>query len=137
MKRLLLLLMVMAATIAAHANDYDYPYLTVKTADGTETSVAVTELVLTVSDGRLLATNGDGTVAFTLSDLSKMYFAGNSSGISTAVTTYPAPDGEVEVYTTGGILVGRYDSVATAKSKLRSGIYVMKTSDRTLKTVVR
>ena len=128
------MMMVMAATIAAHA--YDYPYLTLQTTDGTETTVAVDELVLTVSDGQLVITNGDGTISLILSDLSKMYFASTSSGISTVMST-PTASGSVEVYTTGGILVGRYDSVATAKSQLRSGVYVMKTNDRTLKTVVK
>jgi NDP-sugar pyrophosphorylase family protein len=135
MRRILLMMMVMAATISAHA--YDYPYLTLQTADGMETSVAVDELVLTISNGQLVATNGDGTVSITLSDLSKMYFSTSSSDILTAVTAFPDPDGQVEVYTTGGVLVGRYDSMATAKSKLRSGVYVMKTNEKSFKTVVR
>ena len=53
MRKILLMMTVMAATIAVHA--YDYPYLTLQTADGTETSVAVDGLVLTISNGQLVA----------------------------------------------------------------------------------
>lgn len=135
MKRILLMMVVMVATIVAHA--YDYPYLTLQTASGTTTSVAVDDLVLTVSDGQLVVTNDDGSVTFTLSELSKMYFSTTASGVPTAVSTVPVADGQVEVYTTGGIFVGSYDSVAAAKSNLRSGVYVMKTNERTIKTVVK
>ena len=134
MNRLFLILLVMASTVLAIAGDYIY--LTLRTADGGETPMAVDKLRLTVSNGQLVATNSDGSVTFPLNELRVMYFSNNASGISTDIVSVPN-DGAVEVYTTGGVLVGRYDSLVEAKGTLKRGIYVMKTNDKTFKIVLQ
>ncbi|MCR4604295.1 MAG: Ig-like domain-containing protein [Prevotella sp.] len=73
MKKLLLLTMVLAGTLGAMA--YDYPYLTFKSSDGTMKSVSVESLVMTFSNGQLVAASSSANDAFVLADLSKMYFS--------------------------------------------------------------
>jgi len=135
MKKTIVFLMAMAGSVAAQA--YEYPYLTIQTADGTEKSVAVESLKLTFSDGKLVVTNSDGTQTFTLSSLSKMYFsASQTAGISDATTTSDA-DGSAEVYSFGGIFLGQFESIAKAKESLKPGIYVVKTKTKTLKISIK
>lgn len=135
MKKTIVFLMAMAGSVAAQA--YDYPYLTIQTVDGTEKSVAVESLKLTFSDGKLVVTNSDGTQTFTLSSLSKMFFsASQTAGISDATTTTDA-DGSAEVYSVGGMFLGKFESIAKAKESLKPGIYVVKTKTKTLKISVK
>ena len=54
--------------------DSDYSHLTFKADNGTEVTVSVEALVMTFSDGQLIATNGEGTQAFSLKDLTTMRF---------------------------------------------------------------
>ena len=134
MKKLVLILLLMVGTLAAEA--YDYPYLTIRTANGTETSVAVSELRLTFSNGQLVATNSTDSVTLTLSELSAMYFTETMNSISTGLQSV-TEDEAVEVYTTGGVLVGRFDTMSQARATLKHGIYVIKTNERTIKTVLK
>lgn len=75
MKKILFTLLTFVGFSSAIAEDYDYPYLTIVTSGGTVKSVAASSLVLTISNGQLVAVNGDGNQTFTLSALSKMYFS--------------------------------------------------------------
>lgn len=79
MKKIVLLLMVVAGVLTAQAGDYTY--LTFETTDGAKASVAVENLTLTVSEGTVTA----GSQTFTLSNLSKMYFSisDETTGIET------------------------------------------------------
>jgi hypothetical protein len=83
MKRIMIALTALLGLLTAHA--YEYPYLVLQTTDGTVTAVGVESLTLTVSDGTLTVTNSEGTTAFTLTDLSKMYFSTTSTGIDNAL----------------------------------------------------
>ena len=134
MKRLFLILSVMASTALAIAGDYIY--LTLRTANGGETPLVVDNRRLTVSNGQLVATNSDGSVTFPLSELRVMYFSNDASGISTDIVSMPN-DGAVEVYTTSGVLVGSYASLTEAKATMKRGIYVIKTNDKTFKIVLQ
>ena len=84
MKRILLYLSMLTATLAMHAEGY--PYLTFQTSDGTLLSLSVSSLALSVSGTSLVCTNGDGTQTFTLSDLSKMYFSESNETNGTIAT---------------------------------------------------
>lgn len=75
MKKLLVILMTMAAAMTAIADDY--PYLTFETSDGNKQSVSTTALTLEISGDKLLVNNG--TQSFTLTDLQKMYFSANDA----------------------------------------------------------
>lgn len=75
MKRLFFILFPALACLDATAQDYTYPYLIFTAADGTQTTLSVTSLEMTFADGRLVATNGDGTTKLTLADLASMTFS--------------------------------------------------------------
>ncbi len=134
MKKLLLTLFLFAGTLAVSA--YDYPYLTFQTSSGTETSVSVESLKMTISDGALVVTNADGETQFTLSDLSKMYFS--ESPTSVAVTAADDVQAEeVEVLSMAGISLGKYANATEARKAMKSGVYVLKSKSQTIKIAVK
>ncbi len=126
----------MMGVATAHAEDYDYPYLAFQTVDGSLQTVAAEGLVITFADGKLVASNGDGSRPFTLSDLSKMYFS-TSAEEADAIGEVESADSPVEIYTVAGICVGRYESLKDARGSLEKGIYVVKSGSRTTKMMVR
>lgn len=123
MKKLLLLLMFMAGTLAANADSYTY--LTFELTDGTKTSVSVSSLSITISGTTLTA----GTQTFTLSNLSKMYFS--SSDDTTGIKSISASElNEVtEVYDLNGHKV--------QKDQMKKGVYIVKSKSETYKLVVK
>jgi len=136
MKKVVLMMVALLGTFVAKASDYDYPYLTIQSTDGTTQSLDVTSLKITFDDGQLVATNASGSQSFTLSSLSKMYFTESASAITTAVGQIPTA-GETNVYTVGGIFVGSFDSMEQAKNSLTKGVYVMKSNQKTFKIAVK
>ena len=81
MKILLLLLTLVLGAGTAHAQSYDY--LTLKQANGTETSLNLDNLRITFADGLLVADNGTQSVSIALADMDKMFFALESTGLNT------------------------------------------------------
>ena len=134
MKKLLFTTLITLGTLQAQA--YDYPYLVFQNTEGTTTVIAVESLSITISDGQLVATNADGTQSFALTDLSKMYFTKQAdlTGISNAGTQ---EDEVVEVFTTGGIKLGKYLNINEAKSSLKPGLYILKSKQKSFKIVVK
>lgn len=125
----------MALAAVATCKAYDYPYLTFQTKDGSEQSVAVESLVLTVADGQLTLTNAETNLVLTLSDLSKMYFSDTYTGIEEVRSA--GAQGAVDVYTLSGVRVGQFASAAAAKSALGSGVYVVKSNSETQKIAIQ
>jgi len=119
----------------------DYPYLMFQTADGNTIAVTASELTITFADGKLIATNAEGTQTLTLTDLSKMYFSttGDANAIEDVKADGPTDMSQepVEVFTLTGISIGKYDTLQQAKSSLSQGIYVVKSASRTLKIAVK
>ena len=136
MKKQFITLLALAGMATAQAEDNDYPYLMFQTTDGTTTAVASSNLTITFSDGKLIATDANtGTQTFTLTDLSKMFFSTDATGIE---ETEAETDNEaVEVFTTTGISLGKFENMKEAQSALERGIYVMKSKSRTLKIAVK
>ena len=104
----------------------DYAYLTFETTDGAKASVAVSSLTLTISGSTLTA----GSQTFTLSNLSKMYFSASDETVTgieeiTAATL----DEAAEIYDLQGHKV--------SKDQMRKGIYIVKSSNRTYKMIVK
>ena len=131
------MIMLMATSLQAHASgDESYEYLVLTTSDGQTTALSVSSLRLTFADGQLVATNDEGSYNFSLADLTKMYFAENTSAIVTMQETLPT-ESTVEVYAIGGRLVGRYSSESEARQRLDKGIYIFKCNNRTYKTTVK
>ncbi len=133
MKKLFLSLMLMTGMTASA---YDYPYLAFETTSGTVQTVSVESLSITISDGNLVVTNGSGTVTFTLSDLSKMYFSDEeqeASGIQEVETT----SGKVQIFSLTGLAMGTFESLSQARASLRNGVYVVKSNDKSYKINIK
>lgn len=129
MKKLLFSLITQIATIGIYADDY--PYLTFETTDGNKTSVSVNSLTLTVKNGKLTA--GDKT--FNLSELSKMYFSTTeTTSIEKVIDTI---EGAVEVFNLHGISFGKFNSMREATSSLKTGVYVIKSKNKTIKVAIK
>ena len=133
-KIVIIMLIVLAGSTTALSDDYTYPYLVIQSADGSTASISVSSLTLTVADGKLVVTNGEGTQQLTLSDLLKMYFSTSPTAISMSTASQ---DQSVEVFTMAGVRIGQYDTVDKARTSVRSGIYVMKSKNRTFKVVIK
>lgn len=134
MKKLVLTTLITLGTLQAQA--YDYPYLVFQNTEGTTTVLAVEQLSITISNGQLVATNADGTQSLPLADLSKMYFTQQAdlTGISNASTQ---EEEVVEVFTTGGVKLGKYLNINEAKTSLKPGLYILKSKQKSFKIVVK
>ena len=88
MKILLLLITLVLGAGTAHAQSYDY--LTLKQANGTETSLNLDNLRITFADGLLVADNGIQSVSIALADMDKMFFALEATGLNTVSSTADA-----------------------------------------------
>jgi len=135
MKKIVLMLLLFMATTAAKADNYSY--LGVEATDGTTTQLPLTSLVLTFSDGQLVATGADGTTTFTLTDLACMFFSdGTTTGITQATTD---GEGVVRVYNTNGVKVLEANSsqLSTLKAQLPKGIYLIQKNGVTQKMLVK
>lgn len=134
--KLTILLSALTLTLLAHAQNNDYPYLTFQTADGNVKSIAIESLRLTFSNGLLVATNGEGSQTYTLTDLSKMFFSQTPTAIA-----HPNMDrvdsAEAEVFTMTGVSMGTFADEQVARASLPAGLYVIRSKDRTYKMSVK
>lgn len=123
------LLLVSALTTSAEG----FPYLTFELTDGSKVSVDVTQLTLAISGNTLKA----GSLSFTLTNLSKMYFSNTNettTGIEDVDEQALSDFGIAEVYDLNGrrILNG-----SSMKGRLPQGVYIVKTREKTYKMMVR
>ena len=96
MKKWIICLMAVIA-IQAFAAEGTYKYLVFTGSDGSQTRVATDGLRLTTANDSLMATNGEGTTAFALTDLLKMAFAVSSDETETTLEGDVNGDGAVNV----------------------------------------
>lgn len=132
MKKLILTLLAVIAVLTMRADGY--PYLLFKTADGTIHAMSVESLTMEISGSQLVVTNSEETQTFTLSDLDKMFFYENTTGIDEIFST---ESGEVSVFTIMGIYVGKYPDANEALKTLDKGLYILKTKSNTVKIAVQ
>lgn len=132
MKKLILTLLAVIAVLTMRADGY--PYLLFKTADGTIHAMSVESLTMEISGSHLVVTNSEETQTFTLSDLDKMFFYENTTGIDEIFST---ESGEVSVFTIMGIYVGKYPDANEALKTLDKGLYILKTKSNTVKIAVQ
>ena len=124
MKKFVLFIMALVGALTVQADDYTY--LTFETTDGAKASVAVSSLTLTISGSTLTA----GSQTFTLSNLSKMYFsASDETATGIEEITAATLDEAAEIYDLQGHKV--------SKDQMRKGIYIVKSSNRTYKMIVK
>lgn len=119
MKKLLLLLTALTATLTAHSQDY--AYLTFQTTDGAKISVPASSLTITISGNTLTA----GSQTFDLTNLSKMYFSSYNQSTGVSTLTSDDLDGTSEIYDLNG------RKVSTAN--LQKGVYIVKSKNGTSK----
>ncbi|MBQ2673813.1 MAG: hypothetical protein IJG07_03915 [Prevotella sp.] len=122
MKKIYLILTLLAGAITAQADDY--PYLTFETNNGEKVSVEFSSDLSLVFSSTTLKVGNQKT--FNLKDLKKMYFSpsNQTTGISTVTTD------DYKIY-------GYYDLQGRPVEQPTKGIYVIKTSKGTKKVYVK
>lgn len=125
MKKQIMTMMVMIASVTAQAENDDYPYLTFETADGAKTSISTASLTINIQDGKLMA----GSMELTLADLSKMYFSTSDETTDIKEVNTTTLDESADIYD----LLGR----KVTKDQMRRGIYVVKTKSGIRKVRVK
>ena len=126
MKKIALLFLTLVGALTVQA-DETYPYLTLETTDGAKISVNTESLKLTINGTTLTA----GDQQFTITNLSKMYFSTSDESTTTGMEeiTRATLDDATEIYDLQGRKV--------TKEQMRTGVYIVKTKDRTCKIVVK
>ncbi|MBR1682701.1 MAG: hypothetical protein IJ700_05035 [Bacteroidaceae bacterium] len=128
MKKYLLTMCAAMVALVIFAEDYTYPYLVFTGANGTQSAVAVDQLVITFSDGKLVATNATGTqTTLELSDLAAMQFS-TAEELPTGVQAVnpAALNSQRDTYYD---LSGRQAVRKNERTLVRKGIYVVRKSD--------
>ena len=122
MKKIYLILTLLAGTITAQADDY--PYLTFETSNGEKVSIEFSSDLSLVFSSTTLKVGNQQT--FNLKDLKKMYFSpvSQTTGISTVTTD------DYKIY-------GYYDLQGRPVEQPTKGIYVIKTNKGTKKVYVK
>ena len=122
MKKIYLILTLLAGAITAQADDY--PYLTFETNNGEKVSIEFSSDMSLVFSSITLNVGNQKT--FNLKDLKKMYFSpvSQTTGISTVTTD------DYKIY-------GYYDLQGRPVEQPTKGIYVIKTSKGTKKVYVK
>ena len=128
MKRLTILTLLSVITMATRAADYNYLVFTLN--DGSEQVIVATNLNITFTDGNLVATTANETLAtIPLATLQKMQFS-ESNATSISGLPLDSQDDIKAIYD----LQGRTMPLNT---QLPKGTYIVKTSSRTIKVFVR
>ena len=123
-KRLFLLLLTMVGVLSVEAGNYTY--LTFEMTDGVKASVPVTTaLTITISGNTLKA--GDQT--FVLGNLKKMYFSDDNETTAISEVTQAVLDEAEEIYDMQGHRV--------EKSRMKRGVYIVKTKQKTYKITLK
>lgn len=132
MKKVLLTFIAMLAMLSVRADEY--PYMIFQTTDGTIHAMAVESLSMEISNGQLVASNNEESKTFTLTDLSRMFFCTDITGIE---EVFSDDAGEVTVFTVMGVFVGKYPNANDAVKVLDGGVYLLKTKYNTIKIAVQ
>ena len=128
MKRLMILTLLSVITLATRAADYNYLVFTLN--DGSEQAIVATNISITFTDGNLVATTADETLAtIPLTTLQKMQF---SESNTTAISALPL-DGQDDIKA----IYDMQGRMMPLNTQLPKGTYIVKTSSRTIKVFVK
>lgn len=133
MKQIAFLIFLFIAS-AFHAYASDYNYLIFQQTDGTEQAFGVSGLKLTFENGNMLVQQNGVTSTFPLSQLSKMFFSGDTTGIEQLKENEEQP---LTVFSPSGVRVGVFSSPTDLQQKLPRGVYMMKQGDKTIKVYIK
>lgn len=140
MKQLILAALFFCSTWASAQS---FNYLTVRNSDGTERSVALNQLKITFSDGKMLVTSATEAVEFSLAELSSMFFADEPTAISqidNGEQRFRIENGQL-ISTTGenidGVRVYSLDGRCVKNGQLKKGVYLISTRRGTLKLMAQ
>ena len=130
MRRLLFAIVMTAFVVGSWADDATYSYLIFTDTNGTNTSIALDNLVITVSNGQLVVSNPSGTQTFTLAQLVSMQFSATADGTVGVGKVEGAHSdslrgNEGKIYDLNGRRV--HSSLSSLQS--RKGIYMLRTPD--------
>ena len=129
-----ILLLALIATFSTNVFSFDYQYLTFLKSDGSSLSVTAEGLKITFVDGNLVATQGGQTTTIALTDLNKMYFTSEATGIKLTDSEQLTID-NAEVYDIQGRRVNGQWS--TVNGQLPRGIYIVKKDGKSTKVIVQ
>lgn len=125
MKKFVLLLMALTGTLKVHADNFSY--LTFETTEGEKVSVPIDESMSLSISGTSLTV---GSKTFILSNLSKMYFTdADETATDIREVTSATLDEATNIYDLQGHKV--------QKDKMRKGVYIVETKERTYKIMVK
>ena len=124
MKRIILMLaLVASATLSVCADNYNY--LTIQKQDGSEQSFTALGLTITFSNGNLMATQNGETATLALSNLNKMFFSQEPTGIKVIENepvSNPTQEGRVCVYDLQG---RKIETGSQNLEALPKGVYIV------------
>lgn len=146
--------MLMLAANITHAADYDY--LVFQQSDGNKTSIASENLIITFSDGYLIATASDGTTTrLLLSGMDSMWFSATQAGVvalscnadasvklSDRILYITANRGDRYVVSNAaGMVISQGEasgmSDQAVSEQLTEGLYIVKVGSKSTKILVR
>lgn len=132
MKKSLVMFAMLLAVGTSQADGYDY--FVFKQSDGTETSLASSDLRITFADGKLVATSSNGSFSVALSSLGSMYFSSSTTAIESVSAD---ADEDAALYDLKGVLVAKGKNNSVLTSSLAPGIYIKKVGETTSKILVK
>ena len=135
MKKIILIITAVVCSMNVAADGFEYNYLAFTRSNGVDQTVSVGDLKIVFQEGQLVCTNADGTTSFPLSDLTKMYFTDEPTGIDEV--TAGNSRSTVEVFSLSGIALGTFADIDSAKSRLKVGVYVIKQGNKTTKIAIK
>ena len=140
MKNILLTILCALGTLAASAQNFDY--LTFRTNAGTEYSVPVDGLKITISGDKLQVSSTTKNLDFAINDLGCFFFAAEPTAIQQATANdvqVSIVNGNLQTNAPAGTTIRVYtlDGRAVPTTGLGAGIYVIKVNNRTFKTLAR
>lgn len=124
-----------AVVMAASTFAGDFKGMTFEYTDGNKLTVPVDGLTISPGTNSLTVNSSIGQTEIPMANLRQFCFVSDLSGVAAAEIEDTA--GAVDAYTAAGIHAGTFNSVAEAEAYLPAGIYMLKSSGKAIKTVVR
>lgn len=135
MRKIVFILAIAVLSVAAQAGNY--AYLVFTNTAGTHTALTVSNLTMTVNANSLSVTNDEGTVSFTLTELSAMEFSPDGETLPSALENVLNADATVQVFTITGFPLGSFDNLLNAASSLSKGVYVIRQGNNAQKILLQ